>query len=173
MRNYGHFWSYTCLRKSSPVPRRSRRTIWMERGMGWGAPSSSSALFLLVRQQAKGFLNKTLPLYLRWSLWELTLPTLSSLLLFRSSLATELSIYFLLVCGRVPWEAVRTSGEEGEGIDCYVRFSLLGSSIDSVDLQSGASGERLGWVDLNFGSSLGWWAASVATYCPSRVVEHP
>ena len=31
----------------------------------------------------------------------------------------------------------------------------------------------LGWVDLDLGSSLGWWAATVATYCPSRMVEHP
>ena len=31
----------------------------------------------------------------------------------------------------------------------------------------------LGWVDLDLGSSPGWWATTVATYCPSRVVEHP
>ena len=31
----------------------------------------------------------------------------------------------------------------------------------------------LGWVDLDLGSSPGWWAATVATYCPSRMVEHP
>ena len=31
--------------------------------------------------------------------------------------------------------------------------------------------EYLGWVDLDFGSSPGWWAANVATYGPSRVVE--
>ena len=40
-------------------------------------------------------------------------------------------------------------------------------------LQSGASGLRLGWVELDLGNSPGWWAASVATYCPSRMVEHP
>ena len=33
--------------------------------------------------------------------------------------------------------------------------------------------EDLGWVDLDLGSSPGWWAATVATYCPSREVEHP
>ena len=33
--------------------------------------------------------------------------------------------------------------------------------------------EYLGWVDLDLGSSPGWWAATVATYCPSRMVEHP
>ena len=33
--------------------------------------------------------------------------------------------------------------------------------------------EYLGWVDLDLGSSHGWWAATLATYCPSRMVEHP
>ena len=32
---------------------------------------------------------------------------------------------------------------------------------------------ELGWVDLNLGSSPGWWAAPVDTFCPSRMVEHP
>ena len=32
--------------------------------------------------------------------------------------------------------------------------------------------EYLGWVDLVFGSSPGWWATIVVIYCPSRVVEH-
>ena len=31
----------------------------------------------------------------------------------------------------------------------------------------------LGWFDLDLGSSPGWWAAIVASYCPSRVAEHP
>ena len=31
----------------------------------------------------------------------------------------------------------------------------------------------LGWVYLDLGSSPGWWATTVASYCPSRVVEHP
>ena len=31
--------------------------------------------------------------------------------------------------------------------------------------------EDLGWVDLDLGSSPGGWAATVATYCPSRPVE--
>ena len=30
----------------------------------------------------------------------------------------------------------------------------------------------LGWVDLDLGSSPGWWAAIVASYGPSRLVEH-
>ena len=33
-------------------------------------------------------------------------------------------------------------------------------------------GDSGGWVDLDFGSSPGWWAAIVATYCPSREVEY-
>ena len=32
---------------------------------------------------------------------------------------------------------------------------------------------QLGWVDLDLGSPPGWRAAIVATYCPSRMVEHP
>ena len=31
----------------------------------------------------------------------------------------------------------------------------------------------LGWVELDLGSSPGWWAATVATYCLNRMVEHP
>ena len=31
----------------------------------------------------------------------------------------------------------------------------------------------LGWVDLDLGDFPGWWAATVATYCPSRMVELP
>ena len=33
--------------------------------------------------------------------------------------------------------------------------------------------EYLGWVDLDLESFPGWWAATVATYCPNRMVEHP
>ena len=32
---------------------------------------------------------------------------------------------------------------------------------------------QLGWVDFDLGSSPGWWAATVAAYCPNRMVEHP
>ena len=49
----------------------------------------------------------------------------------------------------------------------------LGVHPGMNNLQYGASGERLGWVDLDLGSSPSWWAASVATYCPSRAVEDP
>ena len=40
-------------------------------------------------------------------------------------------------------------------------------------LQGGASGRTVGWVDYELGSSPSWWAATVATYCQSRMVEHP
>ena len=42
-----------------------------------------------------------------------------------------------------------------------------------VTVQGGASGRTVGWVDSELGSSPDWWAATVATYCPSRMVEHP
>ena len=31
---------------------------------------------------------------------------------------------------------------------------------------------HLGLVDLDLWSSPGWWAGTVASYCPSRMVEH-
>ena len=31
----------------------------------------------------------------------------------------------------------------------------------------------LGWVDLDLESSLGWWAVTLITYCPSRIAEPP
>ena len=31
----------------------------------------------------------------------------------------------------------------------------------------------LGWVDLDLISSPGMWAATVATYCPNQMVQHP
>ena len=40
-------------------------------------------------------------------------------------------------------------------------------------VQSGASGHSLGFEDEDLGSSPGWWAATVATYCPNRPGELP
>ena len=40
-------------------------------------------------------------------------------------------------------------------------------------LQGDSGGRVPRFVDLDLGSSPGWWAATVATYCPSRMVEHP
>lgn len=31
---------------------------------------------------------------------------------------------------------------------------------------------NMGWVDTDLRSSLGWWAANAANYCPSRMVGH-
>ena len=41
-----------------------------------------------------------------------------------------------------------------------------------VSVQGVPCPRRLGFVDLDLGSSPGCWAATVATYCPSRMVEH-
>ena len=32
--------------------------------------------------------------------------------------------------------------------------------------------EYLGWVDLDWESSPGWWTGYVVSYCPSWMVEH-
>ena len=46
-----------------------------------------------------------------------------------------------------------------------IEFALQGVSSGTVS--------DLGWVDLDLGGSPGWWAATVANYCPIRVVGHP
>ena len=46
---------------------------------------------------------------------------------------------------------------------------LLRGQLEQVQLDPG--GLAQGFVDLDLGSSPGWWAATVATYCPSRMVE--
>ena len=40
-------------------------------------------------------------------------------------------------------------------------------------LQRDPGGLAQGLVDLDLWGSPGWWAATVATYCLSRMVEHP
>ena len=50
----------------------------------------------------------------------------------------------------------------GNGL--YERYDHLSGLI-----QSGVSGHLLGFEDDDLGSSPGWWAATVATYCPSRL----
>ena len=48
------------------------------------------------------------------------------------------------------------------------------SSQYKRQLVQGDSGARVPrFVDLDLESFPGWWAAIVATYCPSRMVEHP
>ena len=39
------------------------------------------------------------------------------------------------------------------------------------NIQSGAADHSLGFEDEDLRSSPGWWAATVATYCPSRPGE--
>ena len=42
-----------------------------------------------------------------------------------------------------------------------------------TSLQRDPGGLAQGLVDLDLWGSPGWWAATVATYCPNRMVEHP
>ena len=49
--------------------------------------------------------------------------------------------------------------------------NLLGQTFLANSALSGISNDR-GWVDLDLGSFPSWWADTVATYCPSRMVEH-
>ena len=43
----------------------------------------------------------------------------------------------------------------------------------TIIIQSGASGHSLGFEDEDLGSSPGWRAATVATYCPNRPGNYP
>ena len=47
------------------------------------------------------------------------------------------------------------------------------SNLNVPYVQSGAAHHSLGFVAENLGSSPGWWAATVATYCPSRPGNYP
>ena len=47
------------------------------------------------------------------------------------------------------------------------------SERNSITFRCDSGGRVPRFVDLDLGSSPRWWAATVATYCPSRVVEHP
>ena len=56
-----------------------------------------------------------------------------------------------------------------------IESRVLVQCIGSQSIHDGASHVLvdLGRVDLDMGSSPCWWAATLATYCPSKVVEHP
>ena len=59
---------------------------------------------------------------------------------------------------------------------CQCNFSIAFISFQpqlEFELQSGAAYHSLGFEDKNLGSSPCWWAATVATYCPSRPGELP
>ena len=78
-------------------------------------------------------------------------------------------------------------GAEGVGKSCIIKVRSMVDTFDNVERRSREPPKwrkfgklyrvdhhvsDLGWVDLDLGSSPGWWAAIVASYCPSRVVEH-
>ena len=46
-------------------------------------------------------------------------------------------------------------------------------AANSKILQSGAAYHLLGFEDEDLGCSPGWWATTVATYCPSRPGNYP
>ena len=66
----------------------------------------------------------------------------------------------------------RNEGEELQEVSlCSVtKFSCF---LQDTELQGDSGGPIPRFVDLDLGSSTGWWAATVATYCPSRPGELP
>ena len=42
-----------------------------------------------------------------------------------------------------------------------------------LSVQVGPSGKVVGWLDLDLRSSQGLWVATIATFSPSSVLEHP
>ena len=57
--------------------------------------------------------------------------------------------------------------------DKSVTISSLSQYPDIVQSGPWASDRSLGFEDEDLGSSPGWWAATVATYCPRRPGELP
>ena len=49
---------------------------------------------------------------------------------------------------------------------------VLNIFMKNQHVQGDPEGLGLGYVDLDFGSSLGWWSATIATYCPRRRMKH-
>ena len=70
---------------------------------------------------------------------------------------------FIVRVGQSPWDDIKILGLCSTSVCQYVCLCVQGYS----------SGLDMGWVDLDLGSSPGWWAATVAAYCPGRMVEHP
>ena len=59
-----------------------------------------------------------------------------------------------------------------QGLHTDVTQKTLGPRVMSLKVETGYRVtlvvEYLGWVDFDLGSSPGWWAATLATYYPSR-----
>ena len=96
----------------------------------------------------------------------------------------------LNLCSSDPWTVLRHSGtrnleqlggfprslahsclSNGAADNTFQQLPLCGLWARYVQRDPGALAQ--GFVDLDLGSSPGWWAATLATYCPSRMVEHP
>ena len=60
------------------------------------------------------------------------------------------------------------STKEASINDAHKIFGFFTPLAFKIYVQSGASGRSLGFEDDDLGSSPGWWAATVATYYPSR-----
>ena len=54
-----------------------------------------------------------------------------------------------------------------------LKILTSGVGIRPQPLHCWAFRHSLGFEDEDLGISPGWWAATVATYCPSRPGEHP
>ena len=59
------------------------------------------------------------------------------------------------------------------GMHCTVEKYRISIEGLEDDIHCWASRHSLGFEDDDLGSSPGWWAATVATYCPSRPGELP
>ena len=69
------------------------------------------------------------------------------------------------------WRSQIFIGSQKDNADCRDQMRWSADIINMYRVSHHVS--DLGWVDLDLGSSPGWWAAIVASYCPSGVVEQP
>ena len=70
----------------------------------------------------------------------------------------------------VRWaKEVHRSSQETRGQWPYRPAATMAMKHEHI--QSGTARHLLGFEDEDLGSSPGWWAATVATYCPSRTGE--
>ena len=74
-----------------------------------------------------------------------------------------------ILCRTVLWMVLLKTEGEGNAVT-FIKLGFI--KCQQLQYRAFHFLVDLGWVDLDLGSSPGWWAATVATYCPSRVVEH-